>query len=394
MRTVFLFISESGPESSEENEDDIAAIKVALLAAYQQDFNICPLPPVMRISSMSQPTIYHDGKSSKEMDPEVFPFNTKEETLTAPSTMFPAQPLDKFDDYSRATIMYRLCRFFQDHLPEVEDQVLVVYGLLIVRLATMGTPLEQPDLQHLLQSGSMFSSVSFRERAITQRFSDLSFEVSKLDVQDMEVHVNEEFKLDHVRFIQSCFFPEIKEKFRRRYPLPEQLALLWSDALAPIKCRFPTLEEHVKSCLLARCKPRGLHAARKLRTDRRLSRWADKTYRSRGLGTVWKSSPFQGASHAKGIVLEKLGIESKQPNSAVRKAVRVQLIKNSKKITAFVPNDGCLNFVEINDEVLIAGFGNKGRSKGDIPGVKFKVVKVSGVALLALWKGKKEKPRS
>lgn len=88
------------------------------------------------------------------------------------------------------------------------------------------------------------------------------------------------------------------------------------------------------------------------------------------------------------------GIESKQPNSAVRKAVRVQLIKNSKKITAFVPKDGCLNFIEINDEVLVAGFGNKGRSKGDIPGVKFKVVKVSGVSLLALWKGKKEKPRS
>jgi hypothetical protein len=34
-----------------------------------------------------------------------------------------------------------------------------------------------------------------------------------------------------------------------------------------------------------------------------------------------------------------------------RKCVRVQLIKNGKKITAFVPNDGCLNFVEENDEV-------------------------------------------
>jgi ribosomal protein S12 len=31
--------------------------------------------------------------------------------------------------------------------------------------------------------------------------------------------------------------------------------------------------------------------------------------------------------------------------------VRVQLIKNGKKITAFVPNDGCLNFIEENDEV-------------------------------------------
>ena len=78
----------------------------------------------------------------------------------------------------------------------------------------------------------------------------------------------------------------------------------------------------------------------------------------------------------------------------MRKCVRVQLIKNTKKITAFVPNDGCLNFIEINDEVLIAGFGRKGRAVGDIPGVKFKVVKVSGVALLALYKEKKEKPRS
>lgn len=32
------------------------------------------------------------------------------------------------------------------------------------------------------------------------------------------------------------------------------------------------------------------------------------------------------------------GIEAKQPNSAIRKAVRVQLIKNGKKIAAFVPN--------------------------------------------------------
>jgi len=86
--------------------------------------------------------------------------------------------------------------------------------------------------------------------------------------------------------------------------------------------------------------------------------------------------------------------------------VRVQLIKNGKKVTAFVPvssfhfqyllylfsvvkNDGCLNFVDENDEVLISGFGRRGKAKGDIPGVRFKVVKVSGVGLLALWKEKK-----
>ena len=63
-------------------------------------------------------------------------------------------------------------------------------------------------------------------------------------------------------------------------------------------------------------------------------------------------------------------------------------------IVCIVPNDGCLNFVDENDEVLLAGFGRKGKAKGDIPGVRFKVVKVSGVGLSALWKEKKEKPRS
>ncbi|GAD95324.1 40S ribosomal protein S23 [Paecilomyces variotii No. 5] len=184
-------------------------------------------------------------------------------------------------------------------------------------------------------------------------------------------------------------------------------------------------------------KPRGLNAARKLRNHRREERWADLSFKKRLLGTAYKSSPFGGSSHAKGIVLEKVGVEAKQPNSAIRKCVKVQLIKNGKKVTAFgglpipfvfitifvsltangeigcreisqraprhqfanfyrflVPNDGCLNFVDENDEVLLAGFGRKGKAKGDIPGVRFKVVKVSGVGLSALWKEKKEKPRS
>jgi len=41
------------------------------------------------------------------------------------------------------------------------------------------------------------------------------------------------------------------------------------------------------------------------------------------------------------------GVEAKQPNSAIRKCVRVQLIKNGKRITAFVPRDGCLNYIEV-----------------------------------------------
>ncbi|KAG2256837.1 hypothetical protein Bca52824_076131 [Brassica carinata] len=65
---------------------------------------------------------------------------------------------------------------------------------------------------------------------------------------------------------------------------------------------------------------------------------------------------------------------------------RVQLIKNRKKIAAFIPNDGCLNYIEENDKVLIAGFGRKVHAVGDIPEVKFEV---SGVSLLALFKEKR-----
>ena len=138
-------------------------------------------------------------------------------------------------------------------------------------------------------------------------------------------------------------------------------------------------------------KTKGINAARKLRTLRRINRWADKEYKRAHLGNKWKL-PFGCTSHASGIVVEKVAVEAKQPNSAIRKCVRVQLKKNNKRITAFVPKDGSLSFIDENDEVLVSGFGRSGKAVGDIAGVRFKVVKVQGVSLLALWKEKKEKP--
>ncbi|MEM2254540.1 MAG: 30S ribosomal protein S12, partial [Candidatus Bathyarchaeia archaeon] len=96
---------------------------------------------------------------------------------------------------------------------------------------------------------------------------------------------------------------------------------------------------------------------------------------------------------ARGIVLEKVGVESKQPNSAIRKCVRVQLIKNGKVITAFLPGDGALNVVDEHDEVIVEGIGgSRGRSMGDIPGVRWKVIMVNGVSLKELVLGRKQKP--
>ena len=118
--------------------------------------------------------------------------------------------------------------------------------------------------------------------------------------------------------------------------------------------------------------------------------WADLGYKKANGISKWKK-PFACASHAAGIVVEKVAVEAKQPNSAVRKCVRVQLKKNNKRITCFVPRDGGMSFCDENDEVLVKGFGRSGHSVGDLPGVRFLISKVAGNGLYALWTHKKEK---
>ena len=137
----------------------------------------------------------------------------------------------------------------------------------------------------------------------------------------------------------------------------------------------------------------GEFAARNLLKRRQQFRWSDRYYKRRMLGLDVKADPLEGAPMAKGIVLEKVGIESRQPNSAVRKCVRVQLIKNGKMVTAFCPRDGALNFIDEHDEVLIGGIGGPmGKAYGDLPGVRYQVLAVNGVSLRELLKGKKKKP--
>ena len=107
-----------------------------------------------------------------------------------------------------------------------------------------------------------------------------------------------------------------------------------------------------------------------------------------------KSDPLGGASQAKGIVLEKVQLEAKQPNSAMRKCVRIQLIKNGRQITAFVPGDGATKMIDEHDEVVVECIGGtKGRAKGDIPGVRWQVIKVNDQSLEALLSGRLEKAR-
>ncbi|MCP3681504.1 MAG: 30S ribosomal protein S12 [bacterium] len=141
-------------------------------------------------------------------------------------------------------------------------------------------------------------------------------------------------------------------------------------------------------------KPKGLGSGKKLAKRRHKFKWNDPTYVRKARNLKKKSDPLGGASQAKGIVLEKIQLEAKQPNSAMRKCVRVQLIKNGRQVTAFCPGDGATKLIDEHDEVMIECIGgNKGRSKGDIPGVRWQVIKVNDQSLGALLGGKLEKAR-
>jgi len=141
-------------------------------------------------------------------------------------------------------------------------------------------------------------------------------------------------------------------------------------------------------------KANGLNAGNKLRQRRHKDRWHDKDYVRRIKRLKQKSDPLEGSSQAKGIVLEKVQFEAKQPNSAMRKCVRVQLIKNGRQVTAFCPGNEAIKLIDEHDEVIIECIGGaKGKSKGDIPGVRWQVIKVNDQSLDALLKGKIEKAR-
>ncbi|MBN1682802.1 30S ribosomal protein S12 [Candidatus Bathyarchaeota archaeon] len=139
--------------------------------------------------------------------------------------------------------------------------------------------------------------------------------------------------------------------------------------------------------------PNGLYTARNLRKKRKKMKLKSKSYVLKLKRKTEKKDLLEGAPMGRGIVLQKVGVESKQPNSAIRKCVRVQIIKNGRLATAFLPGDGALNFVDEHDEVTIEGIhGPRSRSMGDIPGVRYKVREVNGVPLKLLILGKTRKP--
>ena len=134
--------------------------------------------------------------------------------------------------------------------------------------------------------------------------------------------------------------------------------------------------------------------ARKMKKASKKFADSKKPWVKKKLGITLKFDPLGRSSQAKGIVIKKMQKEAKQPNSAMRKCCRVQLIKTGKEVTCFIPGNLAQKFVDEHDEVLIERIGGKqGRTKGDLSGVRFQVIKVNDQPLHRLWQGKIEKGR-
>jgi len=135
----------------------------------------------------------------------------------------------------------------------------------------------------------------------------------------------------------------------------------------------------------------GEFGGRKIKWQRKQDRWKKLNYKRRILRLKLKKDPLEGACQARGLVLSKRGIEQKQPHSGIIKAVRVQLLKNGKEITAFVPKTGAIDLINEHDEVLVEGLGaSQGGPVGSMWGVSWKVIKVNKQALETLRKQKKK----
>ena len=133
-------------------------------------------------------------------------------------------------------------------------------------------------------------------------------------------------------------------------------------------------KHHTVDCLADIPMANGMYTARRLKKVRKKMRSKSKDYVLRLKRRSDKKGLLAGAPMGRGIVLQKVGVESKQPNSAIRKCVRIQIIKNGRL-------------------VMIEGIGGpRARSMGDIPGVRYKVSSVNGVPLKLLVYGKAKKP--
>ena len=126
-------------------------------------------------------------------------------------------------------------------------------------------------------------------------------------------------------------------------------------------------------------------------------KWQEMKLKDLKNGFVWEE--IESIEEIKKDDVRDITTESKNHNFIangflVSNCVKVQLIKNGRKVTAFAPKEGAIKMINEHDEVIIECIGGKmGRAKGDLSGVRWQVIKVNDQSLDALLKGIIEKGR-
>lgn len=132
----------------------------------------------------------------------------------------PLKPVTRLDGHSRSVITHRLCRCVQDHLPDLEDQVVLLYTLLL--------------------SSFCDSNSTFKIKQEPKFHSEI--------LKEIESVIGSNQPLVTKSSVSAFFW----DSSILRYPVKEALLLLWSDALPILRLRFPSLSRFIHESMLNR----------------------------------------------------------------------------------------------------------------------------------------------
>lgn len=242
-------------------EEDLSAIEVALLAAFQQDLNIEASVPQIRIPDITKKTIYNEPAVDRAT--ERFPYQTgKEKAIKPDPSMYPSRPVTKIDEYSRVIVLYRLSRLMLDNLPSLPVSSKIAYCFLIERMGTTGTRMANTEsiecLKNIMQN--VLPAVMAQDNQ--SMLSLLQFELQESSLLERDpVHVAEDsssagLATENVDFewLLELFGGSSFDAQNRRFPSSSPLYLLWADVLTALSFQFPGLVTIVRKQLLRRAR--------------------------------------------------------------------------------------------------------------------------------------------
>ncbi len=210
-------VEESFDNKNFDQESELSSIEIALLSIYQMDLNVQPVPPVINVPNLSQPSIYHPGF------PNLNDSTFNQSTISPPSSLYPILSIQRITDYTKFIVYHRLFKSFQDFLPEFLDLFIIIAAFLIDRIVSAKTPFDNLNLLETVMLNEMNSSKS-----------------SQISPDDWKIIKRLVARNSH--------------KQTPRFPANQHLYLLWCDFIPFFSSKFLQLSEYLKSQILIRSK--------------------------------------------------------------------------------------------------------------------------------------------